>query len=170
MFILTSFTAPLAATTAFSMIGDSVRHGPHHGAQKSTRTGCFREDSITSLAKAWVVVSMTRAPFCAGAVFAAGARPDIGVLIRRTYQIRAALRPPFCVQMELSGAFYNSGAGASSSSGTMRGSWPVARMKARSPAEAIDVVAVLTRGWQLTISSCISAASSTTWTRGGTSL
>ena len=39
MFILTSLTLPLAARTAFSIIGVSWRQGPHHGAQKSISTG-----------------------------------------------------------------------------------------------------------------------------------
>ena len=39
MFILTSLTLPLAAWTAFSRIGVSCLHGPHHGAQKSISTG-----------------------------------------------------------------------------------------------------------------------------------
>ena len=60
MFILTSFTLPLAARTAFSRIGVSVLHGPHQGAQKSTSTGRFFDSSITSFMKAWVVVSATR--------------------------------------------------------------------------------------------------------------
>src|SRR3954447_1472855 len=34
--------------------GATTRHGPHHGAQKSTRTGC--SDSMTS---AWKLVSVT---------------------------------------------------------------------------------------------------------------
>src|SRR5882724_8346838 len=60
MFILTRRTAPRAARTTFSMIGLKVRQGPHQGAQKSTNTGCLRDASRTSLAKVWVVVSMTR--------------------------------------------------------------------------------------------------------------
>src|SRR5262249_42649191 len=50
MLILTSFTAPLAALTTFSMAGCSCLQGPHHGAQKSTITGTVREASSTSLA------------------------------------------------------------------------------------------------------------------------
>src|SRR5262245_4106254 len=53
MLILTSFTAPLAAFTTFSMAGCSCLQGPHHGAQKSTITGTVREASSTSLAN-WV--------------------------------------------------------------------------------------------------------------------
>src|SRR5215470_15236569 len=60
IFILTSLTAPLAERTAFSRTGVSCLHGPHHGAQKSTRTGCRRDSSITSFLKACVVVSLTR--------------------------------------------------------------------------------------------------------------
>ncbi len=61
MFILTSFTLPLAARTAFSSTGPSCLHGPHHGAQKSTSTGWRRDSSITSLTKVCVVVSLTHA-------------------------------------------------------------------------------------------------------------
>src|SRR5258708_8037710 len=70
MLILTSFTAPLAAFTTFSMIGCSVLHGPHHGAQKSTITGTVREASSTSLANLFWSLSLTRS---AGA--ACGAAP-----------------------------------------------------------------------------------------------
>src|SRR5262252_5542477 len=60
IFILTSLTAPLAERTAFSRTGVSCLHGPHHGAQKSTRTGWWRDSSITSFLKVCVVVSLTR--------------------------------------------------------------------------------------------------------------
>ena len=60
MFILQSFTLPLAARTAFSRAGVSCLHGPHQGAQKSTSTGCWRNPSITSFLKLWVVVSLMR--------------------------------------------------------------------------------------------------------------
>src|SRR5229473_2851283 len=60
IFILTSLTAPLAERTALSRVGVSCLHGPHHGAQKSTRTGCRRDSSITSFLKVCVVVSRTR--------------------------------------------------------------------------------------------------------------
>src|ERR1043165_4225619 len=49
--ILTSFTAPPAASTAASSEGPSVLQGPHHGAQKSTITGVVRLCSRTSAAK-----------------------------------------------------------------------------------------------------------------------
>src|SRR5579863_185269 len=39
VFSLTNFALPAFATATFSTIGPSMRHGPHHGAQKSTRTG-----------------------------------------------------------------------------------------------------------------------------------
>ena len=51
MFILTSLTRPLAARTAFSRIGVSCRHGPHHGAQKSISTGWRFDSSMTSFMK-----------------------------------------------------------------------------------------------------------------------
>src|SRR5271169_5987425 len=59
MFILTSFTLPLAALTVFSRIGVSCLQGWHHGAQKSTSTGWRLDSSITSLTKPCVVVSLT---------------------------------------------------------------------------------------------------------------
>src|SRR5918994_4680047 len=62
MFILTSFTLPPAALTAFSSTGVSCLHGPHQGAQKSTSTGCFIDSVITSWRKVAVVVSLMRSP------------------------------------------------------------------------------------------------------------
>src|SRR4029078_2198443 len=71
MFIFASFTLPFAALTAFSRTGVSCLHGPHHGAQKSTRTGCCLDSSMTSFMKPCVVVSLTTSgviavapPFC----------------------------------------------------------------------------------------------------------
>src|SRR5208282_5611918 len=61
MFILTSFTLPLAARTVFSRIGPSCLHGAHQGAQKSTSTGWRLDSSMTSLTKVCVVVSLTNA-------------------------------------------------------------------------------------------------------------
>src|SRR5437868_3716556 len=83
MFILTSLTLPLALRTTFSSTGVSWRHGPHHGAQKSIRTGWCRDSSITSFTKVWVVVSLIRSGTAAG-----GAAPlpcstiVTGVLVR----------------------------------------------------------------------------------------
>ncbi len=65
MFILTSFTLPPAAATAFSITGVSCLQGPHQGAQKSTSTGCFIDSASTSWRKPWVVVSLTRPPAAA---------------------------------------------------------------------------------------------------------
>ena len=67
MFILTSLTLPLAARTAFSMIGVSWRQGPHHGAQKSISTGWRLDSSITSFTKVCVVVSLMRSDAVCGA-------------------------------------------------------------------------------------------------------
>src|SRR5260370_37307932 len=36
---LTSFSLPGRSVAIFSTIGDTIRQGPHHGAQKSTSTG-----------------------------------------------------------------------------------------------------------------------------------
>src|SRR5579864_7307951 len=58
MLSLTMRTAPLAARTAFSRIGPSCLQGPHHGAQKSTTTGCSNDASTTSAIKVSVVTSL----------------------------------------------------------------------------------------------------------------
>src|SRR5512144_114538 len=68
MLILTSLTAPLASLTTFSIIGCSVLHGPHHGAQKSTMIGVVREASSTSLANlVWSLSLMRSAGAACGA-------------------------------------------------------------------------------------------------------
>src|ERR1700694_4037049 len=36
---LTSFSLPGRSVAIFSTVGDTIRQGPHHGAQKSTSTG-----------------------------------------------------------------------------------------------------------------------------------
>jgi|SRR4029453_3305948 hypothetical protein len=54
--ILTSSTAPFVASTTSSMMGPSVRHGPHHGAHRSTTTGTCEERSSTA---DWKVASVT---------------------------------------------------------------------------------------------------------------
>src|SRR5437764_15244320 len=80
MLILTSFTAPLASRTTFSIAGCRVLHGPYHGAQKSTITGTVREASSTSLANLVWSLSLMRS---AGA--ACGAAPfSIGSMGPRT--------------------------------------------------------------------------------------
>src|ERR1700761_4952795 len=60
--ILTSLTAPLAASTAFSSAGPSCLQGPHQVAQKSTITGWSREASITSAMKVASDPSLTCDP------------------------------------------------------------------------------------------------------------
>ena len=67
MFIFTSLTRPPAACTARSRTGVSCLHGPHQGAQKSTRTGWLRDSRTTSAENAAVVVSFTSSP--TGAAF-----------------------------------------------------------------------------------------------------
>src|ERR1700730_17320219 len=59
MLSLTMLTAPLAARTNRSRIGPNCLHGPHHGAQKSTMTGCSKDASTTSAIKVAVVTSLT---------------------------------------------------------------------------------------------------------------
>src|SRR6185312_10740149 len=71
MLILTSRILPAFSATTFSMVGESVRHGPHQGAQKSTSTGASSEASITSALKARSVESLTRT--AGGAALAEGA-------------------------------------------------------------------------------------------------
>src|SRR3954463_16424744 len=95
MLILTSFTAPLASLTTFSIIGCRVLHGPHHGAQKSTITGTVREASSTSLANLVWSLSLIRS---AGGA-AAGAAPfNIGSMRPRNGDSGVGLqcgpRPP----------------------------------------------------------------------------
>ena len=83
MFILTSLTLPLAARTAFSMIGVSWRQGPHHGAQKSISTGWRFDSSMTSFTNVWVVVSLIRSGAACGAgplpcsTIVTGSSPDV---------------------------------------------------------------------------------------------
>src|SRR6478735_834827 len=78
MLSLTSLTAPLAARTAFSSIGVNCRQGPHHGAQKSTRTGTSREASTTSRMKSLVVVFLMRS---ASAVAVPSERIGVSMLL-----------------------------------------------------------------------------------------
>src|SRR6185437_14954789 len=68
MFILTRETLPPASATAFSSAGASCLHGPHHGAQKSTRTGWRVEAVSTSARKEAVVTSLTGLALVSGAV------------------------------------------------------------------------------------------------------
>src|SRR5215213_8047846 len=56
MLTLVSTTWPSVASTTFSMMGPSVRHGPHHGAHRSTTTAASCERSMTSV---WKVASVT---------------------------------------------------------------------------------------------------------------
>src|SRR5258708_40187762 len=54
---LPTLTWPANWSAILSTIGVSARHGPHHGAQKSTRTGVL--DSTTSFFQLSVVNSTT---------------------------------------------------------------------------------------------------------------
>src|SRR3954454_23039087 len=67
MFILTILTFPFAFLTAFSSIGVNWRLGPPQGAQKSIRTGCRFDSSMTSFTNVWVVVSLIRSGAGCGA-------------------------------------------------------------------------------------------------------
>jgi hypothetical protein len=53
-----STTLPSRACSAASSAGPSVRHGPHHSAQKSTTTGTSFERSTTSRSKLASVTSI----------------------------------------------------------------------------------------------------------------
>src|ERR1035437_8477304 len=57
---LASSTAPLVSSMTLSSIGPSVRHGPHHDAQRSTTTGTLFERSMTSVANVASETSFTR--------------------------------------------------------------------------------------------------------------
>src|SRR5512138_2010131 len=52
----TRTTSPLVASMVRSRMGPSVRHGPHHGAHRSTTTACVFDRSMTSV---WKVASVT---------------------------------------------------------------------------------------------------------------
>src|SRR6266852_8152323 len=56
MFTFTSLRSPSRSSAIFSSTGETAWHGPHHSAQKSTRTGVSFEPSITSWSN---VVSLT---------------------------------------------------------------------------------------------------------------
>ena len=83
IFILTRTTAPRLSATTFSITGPNCRQGPHHGAQKSTKTGCIFDASITSCMNCAVVMSLTGA----GAVpwLICGACPDWVAALPRSY-------------------------------------------------------------------------------------
>src|SRR6185369_15755294 len=55
---LTTFILPAYSTASWSMVGAMTLHGPHHAAQKSTRTGT--DDLSTSCSK---FASVTAAAF-----------------------------------------------------------------------------------------------------------
>src|ERR1700722_8779566 len=61
MLSLSMGTVSFAPRTAFSRIGTTRLHGPHHGAQKSTMTGWSNDASTTSVMKFAVVTSLTTA-------------------------------------------------------------------------------------------------------------
>src|SRR6476661_6580412 len=65
MFSLTTFSWSARSFAISSTTGATIRHGPHHGAQKSTSTGV--SDSMTS---AWKLLSLTSLMFAAIAGFA----------------------------------------------------------------------------------------------------
>src|SRR5579862_2895608 len=144
MFILTSLTLPLAALTAFSSTGPSCLHGPHHGAQKSTKTGWRLDSSMTSLTKACVVVSLTTAsavtvPACCN-MFPCPKTPNYD-----------PARPESVLFDRINGEkSHDCNHGFSPSMGpamtSIRGGWPVPSRNLSNPSREIVVVAVFTRG------------------------
>src|SRR5262249_55290933 len=54
---LTTLTLPAKSLATLSIVGVSIRHGPHHTAQKSTRTGL--SDLVTSCSQFSPVTSIT---------------------------------------------------------------------------------------------------------------
>ena len=56
---LASTQAPPASPASRSRTGDSCLHGPHHSAQKSTRTGTVMERWSTCTSKSASVTSRT---------------------------------------------------------------------------------------------------------------
>src|SRR5215831_11518547 len=57
MLIFTSLSSPWRSLAIFSSTGETAWHGPHHSAQKSTRTGVCLEPSRTSASKVPSVTS-----------------------------------------------------------------------------------------------------------------
>src|SRR3954469_24637894 len=84
MSILTSFTRPPAAFTTFSSVGVSCLQGPHHVAQKSTRTGTWREASTTSCMNVFWSPSMI---MLAAAFAAPGAWPMIWSMVAQSWSL-----------------------------------------------------------------------------------
>src|SRR4051812_21158688 len=50
VFSLTTFRRPASSTASRSTAGETIRHGPHHGAQKSMRTGIEARISSSNVA------------------------------------------------------------------------------------------------------------------------
>src|SRR5690606_28180971 len=73
---LASTNAPAYSSASFSSSGPNCRHGPHHGAQKSTSTGACIERSSTSCAKVAAVASIVVG--MGGGVAALGLRMCMG--------------------------------------------------------------------------------------------
>ena len=59
MSTLASTNLPSYSCASFSRTGPSIRHGPHHAAQKSTTTGTVEDRSMISRSKVSDVTSMT---------------------------------------------------------------------------------------------------------------
>src|SRR5271170_3692150 len=107
MFILTRVTLPPESATAFSKAGASCLQGPHHGAQKSTRTG-WRVDAVnTSARNEAAVTSLT-----AEAALVWGAIAPLTFAISVHLQPEAPARPArshFCRPRWRARAFYSTG-------------------------------------------------------------
>src|SRR5438105_9103608 len=60
MFTFTSLRSPFRSSTIFSRIGETAWHGPHHSAQKSTRTGVSLSSTSWSKVASVAAVAMFR--------------------------------------------------------------------------------------------------------------
>ena len=109
---------------------------------------------MTSLAKAWVVVSLTRSSPRRGRAAAwRGRKAALMAMILSRKAADAARCRYSRRRWRLSGAILQSvRLSRPAAKSRISGSWPVARMKARRSRLASVVVAVLTSGWQLTVS------------------
>ncbi len=124
MFILTSATFPPESATARSSAGASCLQGPHHGAQKSTSTGCRWEAVSTSARNEAVVTSFTGL-----AVFARGAAALFAFAICSISAQPEGQRPRHRLLRRLNGgaAQVIQPRASSCPSATINGSCPVAR-------------------------------------------
>src|SRR5438067_3481424 len=82
-FNLTILSLPDCSTAISSSTGATMRHGPHHSAQKSTRTG--RSLASTSASKSASVTACVVVPTCSSAVLMTVSFPYRGRRCRRDF-------------------------------------------------------------------------------------